>query len=675
MREYAKWILIGVLTLLVAGSGCESGPQRQPESVDGKVYGVTSGSFRGRWWNYYERGISYGDGHFWQQAEADLQDALRQRSQDQRRARTYGMHFLDYFPHRELGVVLYHQGKYEEAVREFEASLKDEKSAKAEFYLDCARKSLIRQQQTDLRPPEIDLWSPSPGLLTNAFSVGVSGVIRDDSFVKDIRVNSRPIRIDLAAPAVPFDLQVPLEAGENVIRIESLDLSDKQTVAERKVRADWEGPILSIDEPVEGRGTGAQGLKLRGYAYDETGLQEILVNGRQILSIPTRELKLDYAVPSVPGLDRVVVQAKDLAGNQTTAEIRLGRGQSAIPRILVTSLDVSFLALLGSGATAQDAIPPAIEVKNTTEEQETFLDQVYLEGVVRDESGIGFLAVNGQSILRKTGKNLYFSHLAKLNEGDNCFLIEARDLAGNRTEKKVCFRKKLNKVHEVGSRLSVALLPFERKGIPGLAADAVEETLLTELIGGHRFRMVERRRLEEILREHRLGGSDLADPSAAIRIGRIMAASCVFMGSVLEKEGSVEIYLRAVDTETSLILTAADVYGEDLSPDMVRLLCQGLVVKLLDELPLVEGLVVTVKGSQGIIDLGREKKVKKGMRVIIFEEGEAIHHPLTGMVLGADVTEMGRGLIQTVREQMSDVELLGKEAPQRVKPMHRVITQ
>jgi len=59
----------------------------------------------------------------------------------------------------------------------------------------------------------------------------------------------------------------------------------------------------------------------------------------------------------------------------------------------------------------------------------------------------------------------------------------------------------------------------------------------------------------------------------------------------------------------------------------------------------------------------------------MFEDGEPIRHPLTGMLLGADVTETGRGLIQTVRDHMSDVELLGRDAPQRVKPMHRVITQ
>ncbi len=675
MNDCAKWLLTSALTLLIAVSGCEGGPQHRPESLEGKVYGVTSGSFRGRWWNYYERGLSYSDGHFWEPAEADQRDAIRQRSRDQRRARTYGMHFVDYFPHRELGVVLYHQGKYDEAIRELELSLKDEKSAKAEFYLDCARKAVIRQQQTDSAPPEIEIWSPLPELLTNAFSVTVSGIIRDDSFIQDVRVNGRAVRIDLAAPVVSFDLQLPLEPGENIVRIESLDLSDKRAVAERRVRADWEGPILSIDEPLEGGETGGRGLRLRGHAYDETGLQEILVNGRQLPRIAGREVKLDYAVPSVPGLERVVVEAKDLAGNQTTAEIRLAGGRSGLPRVLIAFVDPSRVALLGSAAPARDAIPPTIEVKNATEAQETFLEQVYLEGVVRDEGSIGSLAINGQAILKKAGKNVYFSHLARLEEGENCFRIEAGDLAGNRQEKQVCFRRKLNKVHEVGSRLSAVLLPFERKGRPGLAADVLEEALLAELIGGHRFRMVERRRLEEILREQRLGGSELADPNAAVRVGRIVAAGCVIVGSVLEKEDSVEIYLRVVDTETSLILTAVDVYGEELGPEMMRLLCRGLVVKLLDELPLVEGMVVTVKGSQGIIDLGREKKVKKGMRVIMFEDGEPIRHPLTGMLLGADVTETGRGLIQTVRDHMSDVELLGRDAPHRVKPMHRVITQ
>jgi hypothetical protein len=110
------------------------------------------------------------------------------------------------------------------------------------------------------------------------------------------------------------------------------------------------------------------------------------------------------------------------------------------------------------------------------------------------------------------GQNVYFSYLAKLEEGKNAFVIEAWDLPGNRTKKKVEFHRRLQKVRYIGSRLSVALLPMERKGTAAFTADAVEEGLLTELISGHRFQVVERRRLEEILREQKLSASELADP-------------------------------------------------------------------------------------------------------------------------------------------------------------------
>jgi hypothetical protein len=636
---------------------------------------VTAGAFRGRWWNHFERGVSYADGRLWKQAEEDFQQALRQRATDQRRARTYGMHFIDYFPHRELGVVLFHQGRYEEAIRELEASLGTEKSAKAEFYRDSARQALIKQQQSDVAPPHLDVGSPLPDVLTNAFAVVVSGVARDDTFVKAVRVNGISVRVDTAAPEVHFAVEVPLKPGKNIIRIAAADLSDKQTVVERTLQVDREGPVLSIDEPMAGAAPHGAGVRLRGTAYDDSGLSDILVNGHPILKAPAREVHFDYRVPAAPVLDKLVILARDRAGNRTSAEIDLTPQAAAASAVLVASLDPFRVALFDKVTSAPDLTPPSIEIKGCTADQTTFLDQVYLEGVARDDGGIGFLAVNGRTVVRTPGKHIYFSFLAQLDPGENCFVTEARDLAGNRTEHKVCFHREVQKVHDVGSRLRVALLPLEHRGVPGGAAAALEEVLLAELAGGRRFHLVERRRLEEILREQRLGASELADQHAAIRIGKILAAHCVFMGTVLEREGSLEIFLHVVDTETSLILTAVDVYGEDVSPETLRLLCRGLVIKLLDELPLVEGVMIAVRGSQGVVDLGRDKRVKKGMRVIIFEEGEPVRHPLTGMVLGADVEQMGLGMIQLVHDQVSDVELLGGEAPGRVKPLQKVITQ
>ena len=91
--------------------GCAQQPADTGFVKDGKQYGIVkSGTFRHRWWNYFERGLSYADGGFYPDAIADFKEAVRQREKDQRRARTYGMHFIDYFPHRELGIVYYFSG-------------------------------------------------------------------------------------------------------------------------------------------------------------------------------------------------------------------------------------------------------------------------------------------------------------------------------------------------------------------------------------------------------------------------------------------------------------------------------------------------------------------------------------------------------------------------------------
>jgi len=166
MRRYPSLLLL--LLLSMVGCAVERGKVHVKE---GKQYGVTSSQiWRGRWWNHYERGISYADGEFWDDAIADFQAALGQRQEDQRRARTYGLHFMDYFPHRELGIVYYRLARYPEAIHELETSLRSEETAKAKFYLNRARKSLLEQTRRDPTPPRIVLASPPDGLLTNRFT-------------------------------------------------------------------------------------------------------------------------------------------------------------------------------------------------------------------------------------------------------------------------------------------------------------------------------------------------------------------------------------------------------------------------------------------------------------------------------------------------------------------------
>jgi tetratricopeptide (TPR) repeat protein len=149
-------LLFSALTILV-GWGCAGPSEKTPHVKDGKEYGKVQGVFRHRWWNYYERGISFMEGAFYPQAISDLEAAIGQREKDQRMARTYGMHFVDYFPHRELGIVFLEVGNLERAKKEIELSLAQYPTAKARFYLDQIRKGRILKEGKLVAPPSIKL--------------------------------------------------------------------------------------------------------------------------------------------------------------------------------------------------------------------------------------------------------------------------------------------------------------------------------------------------------------------------------------------------------------------------------------------------------------------------------------------------------------------------------------
>jgi hypothetical protein len=87
--------LLGSLVCLLCLAGCAV--ERGTVYVkDGARYGVISGwTWRGSWWDFYERGSSYATGEFCRMPWFSA--AIAQRQQDQRNARTYGMHFVDYF--------------------------------------------------------------------------------------------------------------------------------------------------------------------------------------------------------------------------------------------------------------------------------------------------------------------------------------------------------------------------------------------------------------------------------------------------------------------------------------------------------------------------------------------------------------------------------------------------
>lgn len=87
----------------------------------------------------------------------------------------------------------------------------------------------------------------------------------------------------------------------------------------------------------------------------------------------------------------------------------------------------------------------------------------------------------------------------------------------------------------------------------------LNEMGVVELAKIQRLTVVERSRLEDVLKEQQLAVSDLVDTEKAVSVGKMLAAGLILTGSVIEMPSSVVIFGRIVNVETSEVESAAQV--------------------------------------------------------------------------------------------------------------------
>lgn len=664
-------ILIILATLTCLFPGCVPSPKKTPYIKDGKSYGVTRWAFRHRWWNYYERGLSFAEGEFYQKSVSDIKEAIKHREKDQRMARTYGMHFIDYFPHRELGVVHFLTGDLEAAKRELELSLSHFPSAKARFYLDRVRKTLIESEGKEVSPPNLTLDFKTDEVRTREDPVVLSGVAEDEHYLSGITIKGVPLFLEGAEKRIIFKETLPLSQGKHIIEVAAKNLLGKVTKRTMVIHVDREGPVVTLEELKFHKSELGEGVTVYGSIYDESGVADLNINGRPI---PVRQ---GFEVPFTQRLtmDKGVMEltARDGLGNQTSARIPLTPISAGHAPVVLAFADSDMTKLMIAALFGKkDARPPVIKLKGWTDSQTVFMEKAYIEGEIRDESKIESLTVNQVPILRRKGQTILFSHLAELKEGENSIVIEAKDEAGNVANRNFSILRRIPKALQLEERMSLTVLPFEQKGVVSEAGFSFQDNLINTLVDQDRFRVVERDKLDIILQEQKLSRTELIDKNTALKLGRLMAAQAIITGSIIETRAGIEIVGRLIDTETSEILAVEDVYDEEKDLPALKTLAEGMAIKFHREFPLLNGLVIEHKGKHIFIDLGKDK-IKGQRRLIVYRE-EPIKHPTTGKILGADTMILGRARVTQLMAEISKAEILnGKTGT--IKRLDKVITE
>jgi hypothetical protein len=88
----------------------------------------------------------------------------------------------------------------------------------------------------------------------------------------------------------------------------------------------------------------------------------------------------------------------------------------------------------------------------------------------------------------------------------------------------------------------------------------------------------------------------------------------------------------------------------------------------------VNGVIINMIGNKLTLDIGRKDAVKKGMKCIVYREGDSIVHPVTGEVIGRVIDELCEIQITDIYDGYSIAVIL-KEKSGIPKQLDKIITK
>jgi hypothetical protein len=238
-------------------------------------------------------------------------------------------------------------------------------------------------------------------------------------------------------------------------------------------------------------------------------------------------------------------------------------------------------------------------------------------------------------------------------------------------------------------RPRLAVLPFSASDRVKVATDfQIGDVLTTTLFKTGRFDLVERDRLKEILKEQRLGRSGLVDEGTAAQIGKLVGAEAVVFGVLSSAtqqtydkfsydlvRTEVRIDARAVDTATGRLIFTESAEGAsetkivtdargtviagavDPKSEYAKAAAQATLVlgeKLGKQFPVV-GSVVAVGTGNMVVDIGSDRDIVVGDRLVVLRPIARLTHPVTKKPVGWKKAILGGGEVRAVEASTSTI--------------------
>ncbi|NQT83867.1 protein kinase [bacterium] len=170
-----------------------------------------------------------------------------------------------------------------------------------------------------------------------------------------------------------------------------------------------------------------------------------------------------------------------------------------------------------------------------------------------------------------------------------------------------------------------------------------------------RVSLVEREVLEELLRELKLGTSDLADARVAPTLGKIVPAGLIATGTLRGDTGRFGVDIRLAETETtklSIFVSQTQKEGESIS-EFAERLAKRIAERIRETYPL-KAKIIKLSGKEAIVNVGSKHGLSPGTQMkVIKRQPEQVG----GSIVYRE-TEVGRLTVRQVNPDFATAEIV-----------------
>ncbi|MGH9321098.1 MAG: CsgG/HfaB family protein [Vicinamibacteria bacterium] len=222
-----------------------------------------------------------------------------------------------------------------------------------------------------------------------------------------------------------------------------------------------------------------------------------------------------------------------------------------------------------------------------------------------------------------------------------------------------------------------------------------------------KFSVIEREKLDMVLKEQGLGTTGALDQQTAAQVGKVLGVKYIITGGIDKfainttkggfggiggsyTKAEASINLRLIDTTTAervmavsadgdvkkgggfamgASLSREDEWGiaseaiEKASMNVVELFSAHKSLAKLDAggaMAGAEGKIIKIEGGQAWINMGEMSGIKSGDKFTVLSVGEELRDPDTGQVLGVEESEIGEGVVVEVKDRFAIMTFTGK---------------